>query len=189
MQIAKNILRKAEDPYLALLAYRTTPTHTGYSPAQMLMGRNLRTTLPSPASALKPALPDNSLVAESDRTAKQRQERDFNKRHRARSSSPRRVGEEVWVPDLNTKAVVTAVLPFRSYELRTSSGNIVRRNSRALRSPRPQAKNTQQTDDDTHRDVALPLTEQPAPPTPPPTEPVTTTRSGRRTRAPDRLNL
>ena len=55
VQIAKNLLRKAADPYLALLAYRVTPTHTGYSPVQLLMGRQLKSTLPLTQSALKPS--------------------------------------------------------------------------------------------------------------------------------------
>ena len=41
VKIAKNLLRKA-----ALLAYCVTLTHTGYSPVQLLMGRQLGSTLP-----------------------------------------------------------------------------------------------------------------------------------------------
>ena len=50
VQIAKRILEKCradgKDPYLALLEYRTTPLHLGYSPSQLLMSRKLRSILP-----------------------------------------------------------------------------------------------------------------------------------------------
>ena len=35
------------DPYLGLLAYRTTGLHSGVSPAELSMGRKLGTTLPA----------------------------------------------------------------------------------------------------------------------------------------------
>ena len=46
VKTVKGMLRKSGDPYLTLLAYRSTPLGNGYSPAQLLMSRNLRTTLP-----------------------------------------------------------------------------------------------------------------------------------------------
>lgn len=42
----KDFLSKAADPYLALMEYRATPLANGYSPAELLMGRKLRTTDP-----------------------------------------------------------------------------------------------------------------------------------------------
>ena len=34
----KDLLNKNDDPYLAILAYRSTPLENGYSPAELLMG-------------------------------------------------------------------------------------------------------------------------------------------------------
>ena len=36
VQTAKNILKKSSEPEKALLAYRSTPLHSGYSPSQLL---------------------------------------------------------------------------------------------------------------------------------------------------------
>lgn len=38
VQTIKSLLKKAADPYCALLAYRNTPLSNGFSPAQLLMG-------------------------------------------------------------------------------------------------------------------------------------------------------
>lgn len=45
IQTIKNLLKKAADPYRVLLAYRSTRLSNGFSPAQLLMGRRLRTTV------------------------------------------------------------------------------------------------------------------------------------------------
>ena len=43
MKTIKGLLKKSEDQYETLLAYRSTPLSNGYSPAELLMGRKLRT--------------------------------------------------------------------------------------------------------------------------------------------------
>ena len=57
IQTVKKTLRKAKlsnnDPYLAILALRTTPQQKLSSSAQLLMNRNLWATLPSPLQLLK----------------------------------------------------------------------------------------------------------------------------------------
>ena len=47
VKTVKSLLKNAEDPYIALLSHRATPLPwCGKSPAQLLMGRNIRSTLP-----------------------------------------------------------------------------------------------------------------------------------------------
>lgn len=56
-----NVLKKAQqtntDPHLALTLRNTPVTDKEYYPAQMLMGRVLRSTLPSSSTVLQPAVP------------------------------------------------------------------------------------------------------------------------------------
>ena len=53
----KNLLKKSRDPYLALLAYRSTPLEVGFSPAELLMSRRLRTTVPDIQKQRQPSIP------------------------------------------------------------------------------------------------------------------------------------
>ena len=49
------MLEKADDPYKALLSYRNSPLDgVNLSPAQILMGRRLRTFIPVTEGLLKP---------------------------------------------------------------------------------------------------------------------------------------
>ena len=48
----KNIVKKSNDVYKALLAYRTTPLQHGYSPSSVMMSRNIKGTLPTHPSRL-----------------------------------------------------------------------------------------------------------------------------------------
>ena len=76
VQTVKRILKKAydggEDPYLALLSYRNTAAKS-YSPAELLMGRSLRTRLPVKSNALEPILIDRNRAREVLEKVKEKQ--------------------------------------------------------------------------------------------------------------------
>ena len=124
VQTAKSLLKKATDPYLALLSYRSTPLDNGYSPAQILMGRQIRSTVPVTKASLQPQTPDAYKLQQSDHNYKDRQASYFNKHHRAREKERWRTNDHVWVPDLRSNATIIEILPHRSYKLRTQAGNI-----------------------------------------------------------------
>ncbi|XP_061127410.1 uncharacterized protein K02A2.6-like [Syngnathus typhle] len=84
VQTVKGLLKKAKDPYLALLAYRATPLANGYSPAQLLMGRRLRTPVPQLPSLLVPRLPNKGFVASREGEMKLKYSEGYNRRHRVR---------------------------------------------------------------------------------------------------------
>ena len=66
VQTAKKILNQ-NDPFLALLSYRSTPTKaTGFTPSQLLMSRQLRSTVPCLPETLEPSWPDAKLVRKND---------------------------------------------------------------------------------------------------------------------------
>ena len=68
------MLEKAKEPYLALLAY-TPLDGVNLSPAQLFMGRRLRSTVPQTTEMLKPQSYDPQVVHASlvDRQMKQKQ--------------------------------------------------------------------------------------------------------------------
>ncbi|XP_049517330.1 uncharacterized protein K02A2.6-like [Dermacentor silvarum] len=54
VQTAKNIIRKSTNVAEVLLAHRATPGLEGYSPAELLMGRKLKTNVPTQPGTLEP---------------------------------------------------------------------------------------------------------------------------------------
>lgn len=132
MQTVKNLLKKANDPYLALLAYRATPLANGYSPAQLLMGRRLRTPLPQHPSLLTPELPDSAAVAAKERERRLKDTTSFNDRHRVRDLSQLTPGQQVWITDTKSQGtVVSSHSAPRSYIVDGPTG-VIRRNRHNL---------------------------------------------------------
>jgi len=95
VQVAKRLFRQT-DPYASLMAYRSTPLDvTGYSPSQLLMGRTIRTKLPTITQKLSPAWPDLSDVKSNDASAKAKSADGFNKRKGARKLPELREDQQV----------------------------------------------------------------------------------------------
>ena len=132
VQTIKNLLTKAEDPYLALLAYRSTPLHNGFSPAQLLMGRRLRTTVPTLRSLTGPVSPSQRGCQLKGKGHETGGTESFDKRHRAHVLSKLAPGQEVWVTDSKvTGTVVGTHTTPRSYMVDVPLGT-VRRNRHQL---------------------------------------------------------
>ena len=75
VQTVKNLLKKSKDPYKALLDYRNTPLEgVMLSPAQLHIGRRLKSSLPTTAELLRPQQVKNESVMEklSSRQLKQK---------------------------------------------------------------------------------------------------------------------
>ena len=128
VQTVKNLLKKSGDHYLALLAYRNTPLQCGYSPAQLLMSRNLRTTLPDIRERKVPMVVDPLVFKEKDNDIKQRQKRNYDSRHKAKELPLLEPGDSVWIPDRESTGRVVAP---RSLVVETSDGPF-RRNRQHL---------------------------------------------------------
>ena len=74
----KALLKKGDEPHLTLLVYRSTPLSNGYSSAELLMNRELRTNVPSSKEARKAHVPDRKLMVERKEEQRRKQKVDFD---------------------------------------------------------------------------------------------------------------
>ena len=104
VQIAKKILRDP-DPSVALMTYRATPVAAiGCSPAELMMGRRMRTLLPTIPRQLEPVSLDCSAIEAKDTLTKMRYADDYNRRHGVRKLPEMEAGEPVRVKLDNEKS-------------------------------------------------------------------------------------
>ena len=139
VQTAKKILRQP-DPSLALMTYRATPhSATGYSPAELIMGRKMRTTLPIASENLKPKWPDHDKVKVNDQQAKENNA--YYHDRGSRPLPPLRVGDTVRMKTSHDKTwsepgtVIQQHDTPRSYIVSTPSGTYRRNRSHLLKIP------------------------------------------------------
>ena len=174
----KALLKKNKDPYLALLSYRATPIQNGYSPAELCMGRRLRTTLPVAPHSLKPIreLP----VREREAVYKDQMKRTFDQRHAARNLPYLKQGDKLLIKDSNKEATMEreAENVPRSYLATTLTGTF-RCNRRSLvKLPdKPLDRPTDVTE--THKPTDVTEVDKPT---------NVVRRTGRISKPPDRLN-
>ncbi len=128
VKIVKMLFKKNEDAQKALMEYRATPLENGYSPAELLMGRKIRTTVPSNPVNLQPKTVDPVVLSKREEKRKERMKSNYDKRYGARGLDELVPGETVWIIDMKTwgRVVKKASTP-RSYLIETPTG-ILRRN-------------------------------------------------------------
>lgn len=139
IQTIKNTIVKAQqsgtDVMEALLNLRTTPLSDGFSPAQISMGRALRTALPTTRALLQNPVENawnsrrrmlNAAAAEAKHY--------FDKR--TKDLPPLRLHQRVWVRVATRKwikGVIVKIVHQRSYEVTLDEGGTFRRNREMLR--------------------------------------------------------
>ena len=131
VKTVKGLWKKNEDPLYSLLIYNATPLQLGYSPAELLMSRKLRTNLPMIQTQRLPRVPNFHKVEQRDKEAKQRQKWNFNAHHGARPLPTLLTGDKVWVTDRKEEGIVMEEIFPRSYVVNTHSGTF-RRNRKYL---------------------------------------------------------
>ena len=127
VQTIKNILKKEKDKYQALLAYRSTPLQNGFSPAELLMGRKLRTTVPVFHAQLQPKWPDFGKLNERETAYRQKQQVYYNARHHAKPLPPLCTGQEVKIKShVQSGVVVEKSQSPRRYVITTPTSEVKR---------------------------------------------------------------
>ena len=149
VRTVKKLLKNAKDPFLSLLSYRATPLPwCNLSPAELLMGRVIRSNVPQLQETLIPEWPYLDKFQHDNRCYKEQQKRDYDRCHRTRPLAEIPADTEVWIRNNNQhvtgRVTGTANAP-RSYEVETEDGQTFRRN-RSHITPIP---NTESNNNDT----------------------------------------
>ena len=182
VQLLKGFL-KQEDPNDALMHYRATPhAATGYTPAKLLFGREIRTHVPSilPMKTAQKHVP-RSQVLSSDSAHKERMKKTYDKKHHVRPPNTfatnqqvrmKVVKKDLWQP----ATVVSSAEEPRSYNIKTSTGKTLRRNEMHLRPTMSQPREipSKQPEFEEFYDA---LFKEPTPTTTTPDVPPTTTKT------------
>ena len=134
VQTVKRLLVKAKDPYKALLDYRNSPLDTGFSPAQLFLGRQLKTTLPTTSKLLKPGH-GNSKERHAETVSRQQKQKFYFDKKASGNLSTFQAGDPVMMKFGDTWKRAEVVTPHstpRSYVVRDERKQY-RRNRRMLR--------------------------------------------------------
>lgn len=156
------------------MGYRATPiAATGVSPAQLMTGRQIRTTVPVLEKALLPRPFNPDQVYMKDATAKSSYRFYYNRRHSARVLPELQWGQAVGVKLDGEKGwttparVISKSKEPRSYLVEMANGNVTRRNRRHLQTvpeTKPPAEQQSAQPTASQQDSGSPLTDVTAPP-------------------------
>lgn len=134
VKTVKKMLSTSPDMYLALLSYRATPLPwCGLSPAELLMGRVIRTDIPQEVNKFKPEWSYLPMFREKEYRLDQKQ--NYDRHHRTRTLPVLPDNTPVWVSTPQGQVsgnIVSAAAEPRSYQVEVPSGQ-VRRNCSYLR--------------------------------------------------------
>ena len=97
----KTLLTETDDPYMAILAYRTTPfPWCNLTPAELLMGRRLRSNLPVHEDQLIPKWDYLKEFRCQNKIYKAKQKQQYDLRHRVLPLDPLPEDSEVLPMDV-----------------------------------------------------------------------------------------
>ena len=128
VQTVKKMIQKSDDPYLAIMSYRATPhPWCNLSPAELLMGRRMRTTIPQAKDLLSPNWSYLPEFRQKNKKFKETQKKNFDQRHRVSEQETLPDDAVVWVTSethpIQGRVVSRANNP-RSYVIETPSGEL-----------------------------------------------------------------
>lgn len=132
VRTVKGLLKINDDPYLALLSYRSTPLQTGLSPSELFMGRRLRTQLSVLAKTLAPRdlRREREEVVKKEEIYKSDQRQSFNQLHQAKELPDLTSGDSVWITDHGCLRKIQEPAQYpRSFITETEKGTLQRNRS------------------------------------------------------------
>lgn len=132
VKIAKQIIAQ-KNLFQALKAYRSTPiAATGHSPAELMIGRNIRTAVPVLSYTLNPKWPKRNEVQRRDAAVKSKSKFYFDRRYNTSSLPTLSPGDPIRIKTDKQKTwkqsgtVTNADADRRSYVVSTPDGDYVR---------------------------------------------------------------
>ena len=155
----------------ALLEFRNTPGSDGRSPAQVVFGHNLRSSVPAHRKSFAPEWQaDGNLRDERAALEHEKVRTHYNKR--ARKLHPLGIGTTVRVQNHSTKlwdrvGIIVAVGRFRDYRIKFPSGSVLWRNRRFLRPASgsdPEPSSSAETAPPSSSPTPVPVSEKPSAP-------------------------
>ena len=124
VRTVKELWRKSNDPELSLLTYRATPLENGYTSSELLMGRLIRSTLPSTLDSLHPINTTRKEIEKQEMHQRLRSKNHHDKRPLIQDLPELAPQEPVHVRDLNREGAIVKQVAPRSYSVRTEKGTV-----------------------------------------------------------------